>query len=70
MLMHQTASYSNVKSTLAQTKPLTNRSNNEENNSVQLRNLYENQLMREPRIFHRTSGNIFYHKVRSLWSLL
>ena len=48
--MNQTASKSNVESTLTRTKLLTNRSNNEPNNTIQLRNLYEHQIMKEPRI--------------------
>ena len=45
-LKNQTALNSNVESTLSRTKPLTN----EPNNIISLRDLYENQIMRESRI--------------------
>ena len=49
-LINQTASKSNVESTLTRTKQLTDRSNNEPNTTTQLQNLHESQIMKEPRV--------------------
>ena len=49
-LTNQTALNSDVESTLSRTKPPTNWKNNESNNIIPLRDLYENQIMRESRI--------------------
>ena len=48
--MSQTVLSWKVESTLTWTKQLTNWSTHEPNNTIQLRNLYKNQIMKEPRI--------------------
>ena len=50
LFMNQTVSNSKVESTSTWTIPLTNRSNDEPNNTIHFRNPYENQIMKEPRI--------------------
>ena len=66
--MNQTASNSKVESTLTRTKTLTNRSNHEPNNTIQLRNLYENQIMKKSRISVARAGNIFFDTYLTKWS--
>ena len=57
--MNQTASNSEVESTLTQTKQFTNWSNNEPNKTIQLWNQYENQIMKEPKISVAWEENIY-----------
>ena len=59
-LTNQTALNSNVESTLSRTKPLTNWKNNEPNNIIPLRDLYENQIMRESRISVARAETFFW----------
>ena len=49
--MNRTALNSNVESTLERSKLLTNWSNNEPSNTIQLRDFHENQDTKEPGIF-------------------
>ena len=48
--MNQTASNLIVESTSTRAKQLTKKSNKESNITIQLRNIHENQIMKEPRI--------------------
>ena len=59
--MNPTASNSKIGSTLTRMIPLTNRSNHEPTNTIQLQNLFENQIMKEPslRISVARVENIF-----------
>ena len=59
--MNPTASNSKIGSTLTRMIPLTNRSNHEPTNTIQLQNLFENQIMKEPslRISFARVENIF-----------
>jgi hypothetical protein len=45
--MKQSASNSNIESTKAEAKLITNGFNNDSNNTIQLRNIHENQIMKE-----------------------
>jgi hypothetical protein len=45
--MNQSASNSNIESTKAEAKLITNDFNNDSNNTIQLRNIHENQIMKE-----------------------
>ena len=58
--MNQTVSNLKVVSTLTQMKQLTNQSNNESNNIIQLQNLYKNQIMKKNQNFCHTSGKISF----------
>ena len=58
--MNQTASNLSVESPLARSNMPTNWSDNEQNNTITLRDFHENQITREPRISVAWVSDIFY----------